>query len=138
MNVTNTLASYFIDENLKVREAQAIGTSDFLEAELVSMRRRLEEQERALEAYRTSNMGELPEQLETNLRILDRLQEQLTERQEGLRDARSRLAMLRNQASAGLLRIRPRQATPAPGKPESFRSGRPAGRVGQAAVTVYR
>ena len=103
MNVTNTLASYFIDENLKVREAQAIGTSDFLEAELVSMRRRLEEQERALEAYRTSNMGELPEQLETNLRILDRLQEQLTERQEGLRDARSRLAMLRNQASAGLL-----------------------------------
>jgi polysaccharide chain length determinant protein (PEP-CTERM system associated) len=103
MDVTNTLASYFIDENLKVREAQAIGTSDFLEAELVSMRRRLEEQERALEAYRTSNMGELPEQLETNLRILDRLQEQLTERQEGLRDARSRLAMLRNQASAGLL-----------------------------------
>ena len=103
MDVTNTLATYFIDENLKVREAQAIGTSDFLEAELVSMRRRLEEQERALEAYRTSNMGELPEQLETNLRILDRLQEQLTERQEGLRDARSRLAMLRNQASAGLL-----------------------------------
>ena len=103
MHVTNTLATYFIYENLKVREAQAIGTSDFLEAELVSMRRRLEEQERALEAYRTSNMGELPEQLETNLRILDRLQEQLTERQEGLRDARSRLAMLRNQASAGLL-----------------------------------
>ncbi|MBC2733210.1 MAG: protein GumC [Desulfobacteraceae bacterium] len=103
MDVTNTLATYFIDENLKVREAQAIGTSDFLEAELVSMRRRLEEQERALEAYRTSNMGELPEQLETNLRILDRLQEQLTERQEGLRDARSRLAMLRNQASTGLL-----------------------------------
>jgi len=103
MDITNTLTSYFIDENLKVREAQAIGTSDFLEAELVSMRRRLEEQERALEAYRTSNMGELPEQLETNLRILDRLQEQLTERQEGLRDARSRLAMLRNQASAGLL-----------------------------------
>ena len=112
----NTLASYFIDENLKVREAQAIGTSDFLEAELVSMRRRLEEQERRLEAYRTSNMGELPEQLETNLRILDRLQEQLTERQEGLRDARSRLG---HAAQPGLgrlaRRIRPRQATPAPG-----------------------
>jgi len=103
MDITNTLTTYFIDENLKVREAQAIGTSDFLEAELVSMRRRLEEQERLLEAYRTSNMGELPEQLETNLRILDRLQEQLTERQQGLRDARSRLATLRNQASAGLL-----------------------------------
>ena len=48
-------------------------------------------------------MGELPEQLETNLRSLDRLQEQLTAQQESLRDARSRLASLQNQASAGLL-----------------------------------
>jgi len=103
MNVTNTLATYFIDENLKARESQAIGTSAFLEAELASMRLRLEDQEKALEAFRTGNMGELPEQLETNLRILDRLQENLTERQESLRDARSRLAMLQNQASAGLL-----------------------------------
>jgi polysaccharide chain length determinant protein (PEP-CTERM system associated) len=103
MNVTNTLATYFIDENLKARESQAIGTSDFLEAELVSMRGKLEEQEKALEAFRTSNMGELPEQLETNLRVLDRLQEQLTERQQSLGEARSRLALLRNQSSAGLL-----------------------------------
>jgi len=103
MDVTNTLATYFIDENLKVREAQAIGTSDFLEAELDSMRKRLEEQEKRLQAFRTNHMGELPEQLETNLRILDRLQESLTERQEGLRDARSRLAMLQSEAAAGLL-----------------------------------
>ena len=31
MNVANALASYFINENLKVREMQAIGTSSFLE-----------------------------------------------------------------------------------------------------------
>ena len=43
MNVANALASYFINENLKVREMQAIGTSSFLEAELDSMRTRLEE-----------------------------------------------------------------------------------------------
>jgi len=103
MHITNTLATYFIDENLKARESQAIGTSDFLETELESMRRKLEQKEKALEAFRTSNMGELPEQLETNLRVLDRLQEQLTSQQENLRDARSRLASLQNQASAGLL-----------------------------------
>jgi uncharacterized protein involved in exopolysaccharide biosynthesis len=34
MKVTNALASYFIDENLRLREAQAVGTSDFLESEL--------------------------------------------------------------------------------------------------------
>ena len=103
MNITNTLATYFIDENLKARESQAIGTSDFLETELTSMRLKLEQKEKALEAFRTSNMGELPEQLESNLRILDRLQEQLTAQQESLRDARSRLASLQSQASAGLL-----------------------------------
>ena len=92
MNITNTLATFFIDENLKARGSQAIGTSDFLETELASMRHKLEQKEKALEAFRTSNMGELPEQLETNLRSLDRLQEQLTSQQESLRDARSRLA----------------------------------------------
>ena len=63
MNITNTLATFFIDENLKARESQAIGTSDFLETELESMRRKLEQKEKTLEAFRTSNMGELPEQL---------------------------------------------------------------------------
>lgn len=104
MNVTNALATYFIDENLKARETEAVGTSDFLEAELESMRRKLVEKEKALEAFRASNMGQLPEQLDTNLRILDRLQQQLTTQQENLRDARSRLIDLQNQASAGLLK----------------------------------
>ena len=43
--VANTLASYFIDENLKVRDEQATGTSDFLEGELVVMRGKLEKVE---------------------------------------------------------------------------------------------
>jgi uncharacterized protein involved in exopolysaccharide biosynthesis len=38
MNVTNDLASSFIKENLRTREAQAVGTSDFLADELKIMR----------------------------------------------------------------------------------------------------
>ena len=34
MAVTNRLAGSFIDENLRVRETQAVGTSDFLADEL--------------------------------------------------------------------------------------------------------
>lgn len=90
MQVVNALAAYFINENLKVREAQAIGTSDFLEDELENMRKRLEQTEETLKVYRKQHMGELPEQLETNLRILDRLQEQLGERQGSLRMAKTR------------------------------------------------
>ncbi len=70
MKVANGLARYFIDENLKVREAQAFGTSDFLDDELNNMRLKLEEVEEVLKQYRSRYMGELPEQLETNLRIL--------------------------------------------------------------------
>ena len=96
-NVTNALANYFIDENLKFRQDRAVGTNVFLEGELSTMRNRLEELEKAIKDYRERNMGSLPEQLETNLRILDRLQVQLGEKQESLRDARNRLAMLENQ-----------------------------------------
>ena len=103
MRIANTLTSYFIDENLKVREAQAIGTSDFLEDELETMRKRLEYVEEALRNYRKKFMGELPEQLETNLRILDRIQEQLSSRMNSLRDAKNSLAAFESRtASEGI------------------------------------
>jgi polysaccharide chain length determinant protein (PEP-CTERM system associated) len=97
MRVANGLATYFMDENLKVREAQAMGTSDFLEDELVIMKKRLVKVEQSVRNYRQRNMGELPEQLESNLRVLDRLQLQLSEKQQNLRDAKNRLILLENQ-----------------------------------------
>ena len=101
MKVTNALANYFIGENLKSREAQAMGTSDFLDDELHDMRKRLEEVEQALKDYRERNMGGLPEQLESNLRILDRMQEQLVERRQNLTDAKIRLIAIENELSQG-------------------------------------
>ena len=63
----NALASLFIEENLKVREEQAKGTTSFLENELETMKERLEEQEKKLKSYKQQNMGELPEQLAANI-----------------------------------------------------------------------
>ena len=100
MNVTNALASYFIDENLRLREAQAVGTSDFLDNELQNMKSRLEDVESRLKQYREKYMGELPEQLDSNLRILDRLQERLSESQQSLSEAKIRLASIQNEATA--------------------------------------
>jgi uncharacterized protein involved in exopolysaccharide biosynthesis len=95
--VTNRLAGSFIDENLRVRETQAVGTSDFLAAELETKRKRLEEVEQTLREYRRQYMGELPEQLDANLRILERLQTQLSEREQTLREEKSRLTAIENQ-----------------------------------------
>ncbi|MCP3876179.1 MAG: protein GumC [Desulfobacteraceae bacterium] len=102
MRVVNALTSYFIDQNLKVREAQAVGTSDFLEDELGNMRKKLEGTEERLKEYKKEYMGELPEQLETNLRILDRLQEQLEDRQESLRLAKIRLDDIERRNEQGI------------------------------------
>jgi polysaccharide chain length determinant protein (PEP-CTERM system associated) len=97
MRVANGLAGSFIDENLKVRESQAIGTSSFLDSELDTMRTRLEQVEENIKTYRKENMGELPEQLETNLRILERLQDDISDRKKSLRESKILLAELKNQ-----------------------------------------
>jgi len=59
-----------------MREQQAQGTSEFLTIELNITRKKLEEQERAITQFKKQNMGELPEQRDANLRVLDQLQMQ--------------------------------------------------------------
>ena len=97
MRITNTLASFFMDENLKVREAQAIGTSEFLYSELEKTRRRLEEHETKLSAFRSKYLGGLPDELESNLRTLDRLQQQLADKNVQLREAKNALTLIATQ-----------------------------------------
>lgn len=97
MEVTNALASNFISENLKIRESQAIGTSSFLADELESVEKRLLAKEEELKQYRQRYMGGLPEQLETNLSILGRLQGQLGQLHNSLRDAENRRIVIQTQ-----------------------------------------
>jgi polysaccharide chain length determinant protein (PEP-CTERM system associated) len=107
MRVTNELAESFIDENLKLREDQAIGTTDFLENELKAMRNRLEEVERSLRDFRASHQGMLPDELEANLRLLDRLNAQLGQKEENLRSMRTSLVAIEAEASARAVETRP-------------------------------
>ena len=60
MLTASRLASYFIDENLKSREQQAVGTSEFLESQLQETKTRLEAQEERVKQYKLRYMGELP------------------------------------------------------------------------------
>ena len=100
MRIANTLASYFMDENLKVREAQAIGTSEFLDSELEKTKKRLEEKEQKLAAFRAKYLGGLPDELETNLRTLDRMQKQATDKAMLLREVNNSISQLDSQISS--------------------------------------
>ena len=97
MQVTNTLTNLFIESNLQVREEQAQGTSNFLDEELETMRAKLERIESELQNFRQRHMGELPEQLDSNLRVLETFRIQLEERKERLLNERNRLMAAENE-----------------------------------------
>ena len=71
--VANELAREFIRENLEVRAADAEDTSDFIRAELRARQADLTEVAQQITAYKEKHLGELPEQLESNRRSVDRL-----------------------------------------------------------------
>jgi polysaccharide biosynthesis transport protein len=75
--VTNTLASFYIEENLKVRERQAAGTAEFLRVQLEQVKARLDEQEKQVSEFKKRHVGELPQEIEVNLATLERLNTQL-------------------------------------------------------------
>ena len=96
-NVTAKLTSSFIEENLKVREQQAQGTSEFLNVELESTKAKLENQEKILTGFKRQFMGELPEQREANLKVLEQLQNHYQRVSENLRSARDRKVVIQKQ-----------------------------------------
>jgi polysaccharide chain length determinant protein (PEP-CTERM system associated) len=71
--VTNTLASYYVEENTKVREQQASGTAGFLRVQLEAARQKLEKLEQQLSQAKERYTGELSEQLQLNLSTLANL-----------------------------------------------------------------
>ena len=97
MSVTNKLASLFIEENLKFRESRAEGTSDFISKELQTVEDSLKKKENEVRLYKERNMGQLPQQLEANLRILERLQQQIKTTSENLRASEDRMMIVQNQ-----------------------------------------
>jgi polysaccharide chain length determinant protein (PEP-CTERM system associated) len=97
--ITNKLASLVIEENLKMREQQAQGTSEFLTIELNATKAKLESQEKTITKYKKQFTGELPEQRDANIRVLDQLQLLYQRIGESLRAAQDRKLIIQKQLS---------------------------------------
>lgn len=95
--VTNRLASLFIEENLKIREQQAVGTTEFLASEVAMAKEKLDQMEKAVAEYKMRFMGQLPQQLDTNLKMLEQLQNQNQRIGESLRAAQDRRLFIQKQ-----------------------------------------
>jgi polysaccharide chain length determinant protein (PEP-CTERM system associated) len=106
--VANELAGNFIEENLKVRELQAMGTTEFLENQLQESKKNLEEQEAKVRDFRLKHLGEMPEQQNADLQILGQLQSQLQLAGEALARAEQQKGLLQSmsgQANSAVVEI---------------------------------
>src|SRR5487761_213307 len=74
--VNNELTSAFIDENMRSQQQLSQSTTSFFDSQLADARAKLEEQGAKVRAFKAQHMGELPDQLESNQRGLDRAQQQ--------------------------------------------------------------
>jgi polysaccharide chain length determinant protein (PEP-CTERM system associated) len=122
VQVTERLAQAAVDENVRGREVLARATSSFLASQLEDARRRLEEQEKRLEAYRLRHGSELPTQLQSNMQAIQNIQLQIQSINDSLnRDRDRRLLVARQLADL--------QSEQLMGEP---RSGAAAGRAAPA------
>ncbi len=82
--VTGRLAALFIEQESRSRESQIFGTADFLGGEIAKVAQQLKNTGDRLKALKEMYRYELPSELDTNLRTLDRLQGQKTANLEAL------------------------------------------------------
>src|SRR5580700_488947 len=75
--VCNALTSLIVDENLKSRSAVAQSTTDFLTRQVDDAKRQLDDQDAKLAAFKQKYMGQLPTDVDNNMRMLVSLNSQL-------------------------------------------------------------
>jgi succinoglycan biosynthesis transport protein ExoP len=96
-DVTNTLAGFYIEENRKTRERQASATSEVLKTQLQDTKKRLEQHEARMSAFRQKYPGALPQQAMGNLLSLERMQADLRLNSENYHRALERKQLLLQQ-----------------------------------------
>jgi succinoglycan biosynthesis transport protein ExoP len=76
-DVTNALASFYVAQNDRMRSQQASRTSEVLKTQVDETKKRLDAQEARLKEFFSKHSGRLPQQIDSNLAALQRLNTQL-------------------------------------------------------------
>ncbi len=101
--VANRLANIFIEENSRVREGEAQGTSRFIDKQLQEAKDRLDQLESRVSQYKVRHNGELPQQENELNGALTRLQLSLQGDQDAIGRAEQNKAMLLQSLKAAEL-----------------------------------
>ena len=80
--VTARLADLFVEENTRARNVITQSSAEFIQHELDMMQVQMEAKEKALGQFKQSHLGQLPEQMDSNVRAIDRLESEVMSQQE--------------------------------------------------------
>jgi polysaccharide chain length determinant protein (PEP-CTERM system associated) len=130
--VTNELASLFIEENLKARERVAAGTTEFISNQLVETERKLVDLEARLRDYKLQHAGELPDQQAANLQILGQQQSRL----QMLVDSQNRAEQQKSYLQAILAAQAPTVEPDEPSEPEETATDSPSPNTEDAIINA--
>ena len=75
--VNAALTSFFVDENVRASQEQSEATTLFLDSQVKALAQTLADEEAKVRAYEAQHDGSLPQQLQSNLQILNGIQSQL-------------------------------------------------------------
>ena len=124
-NVTSKLTTLFIEENLKSREEQSTGTTNFLDDQLQAAAADLKRTESRVRDFKMQHLGQLPEQQPGNLAILSGLQSQLQNAVTSINRARQQqvyLESLLSQYQVMAVSSTPATTTAAPGPTDTIQA----------------
>ncbi|NOY52974.1 MAG: lipopolysaccharide biosynthesis protein [Deltaproteobacteria bacterium] len=95
--VCSELASFYIEENLKLRVDTSAMTTRFVSDEMKKMEEEIRKVGKTIAEYKEKHQNELPEQLMVNMQNLDRYERYLETNHRDLQNAKSSLVFLRGQ-----------------------------------------
>jgi uncharacterized protein involved in exopolysaccharide biosynthesis len=95
--VAGTLASSYLEQNLKIREAQARTTTQFLEAESKELQERIRALGEKIATFKNEHEGIQPELQQFNLSQADRLDQEIKQIDNQIRTAEDRRIYLEGQ-----------------------------------------
>lgn len=95
--VANELSSLYMEENLKEREKQSVGTSKFLNEEMQTVQGRLAAIEANIAAFKQRNLSSLPELSQVNMQAYDQADRDIRQLNDQLRTLKEKEGYLQTQ-----------------------------------------
>ena len=92
--VAETLSNLYLEEDIKTREKQIVGATDFLEKELKRLKAEITSQEIKISEFKQNHLRELPDDRNYNLQMIARLENSLDSTERKLQLLREQRVLL--------------------------------------------